>query len=507
MDKLFHTLGPVPVNSPFRVERPSIENQLEEHIDHGDYVALIGPYNSGKTSLLFKIKSKYQHSPHTMVVYLDTTPLRDVEASKWYRHVTTSILDQTNSRNLVTPIEEYDAFSFREMFVELLSKTASKILILIDEVGATPIPIRTGFFGTVREMHVSRHIQPEFARLVFVLAGTFRMDDLIPDPTISPFRVAEKVYMTTENIESTFQLVKVFETTNYRIFEDAVARIQWWTNGNLYLIQQLCSHIMKQESPPQEITSAIIDDIVDHFIHSDDLNLSHIIKQLDADPDLKNLALSMVNIPQSSRFSYNNSMQLQLYLLGILTADANGTASISNNIYLNFLRIHLKKQESSFTSTLSAKKVFISYRRADAGGWATSIYQGIVPYFAKNAIFRDVESIKYGSDFEVEINEAVWGCDALIAVIGKKWLSIKAKDGNGAQKPRIHIDDDYVRLEIAAALKRQIRVIPVLVDDATMPKEDRLPENLKLLVKCNAIYVRNDSFVDDIQRLVRALID
>jgi hypothetical protein len=156
------------------------------------------------------------------------------------------------------------------------------------------------------------------------------------------------------------------------------------------------------------------------------------------------------------------------------------------------------------TAQSSPKKVFLSYRRKDTSGWTTSIHQSIVPYFAE--VFHDVHSIRYGSNFEAKINEAVWSCDVLVAVIGKKWLTEKAKDpADGIVKPRLLHEKDYVRLEIAAAMKRGIRVIPALVDDAKMPSEDKLPDELKPLTKYNAVQLRNDSFADDIQRLIRSL--
>jgi hypothetical protein len=45
------------------------------------------------------------------------------------------------------------------------------------------------------------------------------------------------------------------------------------------------------------------------------------------------------------------------------------------------------------------------------------------------------------------------------------------------------LDDpnDFVRIEIAAALQRNIPVIPILLEGATIPKAAELPEDLKEL--------------------------
>jgi hypothetical protein len=74
-----------------------------------------------------------------------------------------------------------------------------------------------------------------------------------------------------------------------------------------------------------------------------------------------------------------------------------------------------------------------------------------------------------------------------LAVIGPNWLDVK--DESGVR--RLDNPDDFVTIEIAAALARDIRVIPVLVDNARMPKADKLPESIRPLVRRNAVEVRN----------------
>jgi len=89
----------------------------------------------------------------------------------------------------------------------------------------------------------------------------------------------------------------------------------------------------------------------------------------------------------------------------------------------------------------------------------------------------DVDTIRPGLDFVDVVQEAVGSCDALIAVIGREWLG--ASDGSGRR--RLENPEDLVRLEIATALQRDIRVIPVLVQGAQMPAITDLPEGLKVL--------------------------
>jgi formylglycine-generating enzyme required for sulfatase activity len=151
------------------------------------------------------------------------------------------------------------------------------------------------------------------------------------------------------------------------------------------------------------------------------------------------------------------------------------------------------------TSSPSQKgRIFISYRRIDSAGYAGRIYDRLVANFGEEAIFMDVDTIEGGTDFVKVLEDAVQSCDVLIALIGRQWLSIKDKDG----KRRLDSPEDFVRIEIATALKRNIRVIPVLVDSVDMPQPSELPENLKALARRNALQVNHHSFNPDVYRLI-----
>ncbi len=113
----------------------------------------------------------------------------------------------------------------------------------------------------------------------------------------------------------------------------------------------------------------------------------------------------------------------------------------------------------------------------------------------------DVDTIEAGLDFVEVLQNAVQSCDVLVALIGRSWLNIKDETG----KRRLDNPEDFVRIEIAAALDRDIRVIPVLVDGAPMPRSTELPENLKPLARRNALQVNHHSFNADARRLISQL--
>jgi hypothetical protein len=109
-------------------------------------------------------------------------------------------------------------------------------------------------------------------------------------------------------------------------------------------------------------------------------------------------------------------------------------------------------------------RIFVSYRRDDASGHAGRLYADLIAQFPADA-FRDIDSLEYGLDFVQEIDELVGSAEVLIAVIGQGWGA--AVDESGHR--RLDEPDDFVRLEVGGALRRNIRVIPVLVGGAKMP--------------------------------------
>jgi hypothetical protein len=148
-----------------------------------------------------------------------------------------------------------------------------------------------------------------------------------------------------------------------------------------------------------------------------------------------------------------------------------------------------------------AGRVFINYRRDDSMSTAGRLHDRLAQAFGRKNIFMDVDHIPPGVDFVNHLNAQVAACDVFLTIIGPNWLA--AKDDSGHR--RIDNPDDFVTVEIAAALARDIRVIPVMVDGAHLPKAGDLPENLKPLLRRHAVEVRNTQFGRDAEALVQKL--
>jgi hypothetical protein len=151
--------------------------------------------------------------------------------------------------------------------------------------------------------------------------------------------------------------------------------------------------------------------------------------------------------------------------------------------------------------TVQPRKVFLSYRREDSAAAAGRLSDRLLAELGDGNVFMDVDGIALGADFVKRLIEEVAGCDTLLAVIGPRWLEVADEAGDR----RLDDPNDFVRVEIAAALQRDIPVIPILLDGTKIPRVDRLPEDLKHLSRRNGLDVRQASFHSDVGRLIREL--
>jgi molybdopterin biosynthesis enzyme MoaB len=130
-----------------------------------------------------------------------------------------------------------------------------------------------------------------------------------------------------------------------------------------------------------------------------------------------------------------------------------------------------------------AGKIFINYRRGDDPGFTQALYQRLENEFTADDLFMDVEGhIRPGDDFVKVLNDHVTAADVLLAVIGPRWTESLAARRNDP--------DDFVAIEIKAALENNKRVIPVLVGGADMPRADSLPEAIRPLARRDAVGLR-----------------
>jgi hypothetical protein len=145
--------------------------------------------------------------------------------------------------------------------------------------------------------------------------------------------------------------------------------------------------------------------------------------------------------------------------------------------------------------------VFVSYRRQDEPYLAHLLADRLREHLGEHRVFLDVDSIELGRDYREAIEGALASCGAMLVLMGDQWL--ESADERGRR--RLDSPADYVRLEIETALRRGIRIIPVVVDSATMPDERELPESLADLAYRQAQPISNRNLQSDAERFASLL--
>jgi len=143
--------------------------------------------------------------------------------------------------------------------------------------------------------------------------------------------------------------------------------------------------------------------------------------------------------------------------------------------------------------------IFISYRRDDSRHFAGRLFDSISSALPDVRVFMDVGSIPFGENFVDVLNKQLKSCQALLVVIGPNWL--KTIGG------RTNLDDpnDWVRLEIETAMRRKIRIFPVLLDNAEMPAQDQIPESLSSFREYQFIRIDHENYSPIVKELVSQL--
>jgi hypothetical protein len=145
---------------------------------------------------------------------------------------------------------------------------------------------------------------------------------------------------------------------------------------------------------------------------------------------------------------------------------------------------------------------FITYRREDSAGYAGRLHEELEQRFGPQRVFRDVDTLRAGQDFDAAIRDRLQQCQACVVMIGPGWLTSQTAAG----QRRLHQPGDYVCMEIAEALRRpEVLVVPVLVGGARMPASADLPEAIRGLSRRHALTARDETWDADMDRLAVAL--
>ena len=146
-------------------------------------------------------------------------------------------------------------------------------------------------------------------------------------------------------------------------------------------------------------------------------------------------------------------------------------------------------------------EIFVSYRRSSDSGVAGRIYDGLTRELPSASIFMDVDKLNPGDDFEQGLDKSLGSCAVLLAIIGPDWADLRDENG----QVRLRQEDDFVRKELATALGKGVRVVPVLVQGARLPPASALPPDLQALSKRQTVEIRHEKFSADVHALAKSI--
>jgi hypothetical protein len=146
--------------------------------------------------------------------------------------------------------------------------------------------------------------------------------------------------------------------------------------------------------------------------------------------------------------------------------------------------------------------IFINYRRDDTKGVALALKQQLERHFKKDRVFLDLHGMQAGDEFDKTLTLQVTKCDAMLVLIGEQWLTLV---DDVTKERRLCRPNDFVRYEIASALDQRKLILPVTIDQAVMPTEVELSDNIRPLAKRHAALLRTERFDADLSEIVKAL--
>jgi hypothetical protein len=333
-DVPFQTGGPLPYDSPVYVDRKADQVALR-HLHQMHYLQLTEPRQQGKTSLIYRLRSKLSDGGYVFV-YVDAEGLEPGNYPDWYAALTRRLITQLEcSPELRSCFSEdcpLHSLAWRECLAHVAragQRKSKRIVIALDEIGSVPAEWAESFFRVLREAYVVREVEPYFKHITFILAGAFDPRDLIADSKISPFNVAQRVHLEDFTSDELGQLVAHLELPTPRVLRVA-DRLAYWTDGQPYLAQKVCSYLAESEDA---VDAGAVDDAVGHFFREDTNHLPRIATDLKADDELLDYARSV--IAGKVRFSPAvNPAHFQLaHVIGVIKPDEHGFCRIRNRMY------------------------------------------------------------------------------------------------------------------------------------------------------------------------------
>lgn len=334
---MFVTQGPVDPESSMFAGRAAELRQMETWLPNTHCVgAVLGARQTGKTSLLLKLRhalgGKYAF------VFVDFEAIAQAKLADCLSYIAREMIDQLAGRiaGLQRPVlkDQGDFLAFLEKCARAAHDV--RIVLLLDEIGALLPDTAFKLSSAIRAVFTTRHVKPEFARYVFVLAGATDMLELTKGRSSPLKNVADSLYLGDFSAAETEQLVaKMLGDDLTPTLRKTFQTLHDWTAGHPYWTQLLGQALGRATT---EVPETAIKLVVEQLLHTEDRNLPHVFRALEADGGLWELVGALLDSAPIS-FTRSNQAIAKLELIGLLKND-NGRCSIRNRIYREALEQH-----------------------------------------------------------------------------------------------------------------------------------------------------------------------
>jgi serine phosphatase RsbU (regulator of sigma subunit) len=297
--------------------------------------AVLGPRQTGKTSLLLKLRHTFQDKYE--FAFVDLQAIEGAQADECFNYIAEQIVEQLAATIDGAPTLPKGNTTFSAFLREFARQTrVVRIVVILDEIGALPPESAIKLASTIRAVFTSRFIKPEFARYIFLLSGATDMLELTTGRNSPLGNVTERIYLGDLSLAETEQLLSEAHVhTSATSFVEINRQLHAWASGHPYWTQLLAE---KLETKVQGPTDEMIKNIVEHLIRTEDANLPYLIRSLQADNALWILVEALLD-GTPLYFSRANAAIAKLELIGILK-DQDGHCTIRNNIYKEAVHRH-----------------------------------------------------------------------------------------------------------------------------------------------------------------------
>lgn len=346
---MFITEGPVPPEHPLFVGREAELQQMRTWLEEANTVGTVaGARQTGKTSLLLKLRSQWEH--RYKFVYVDLEAIYGADVATCFNYISHELLDQL-SACLVQEKAMIPATD-PQSFMTLLRQAAQcidivRIGLILDEIGALPHETAIRLSHTIRAIYNTRFIRPEYARYVFILSGS---TDILKLSTnrLSPLRnVTDSIYTVDLSQEETDLLLRRgFESSGIAVPDTVRRSIYNWTSGHPYLTQLIGKWLVEDCKSRGSLPSVeTVDALVERIVREEDKNLPHTRRALATGHPRLVYCIKAIDAGKQIRFSRSHDTLAELELFGIIKSH-QGQCAIRNNIYATALKTWLREESN-----------------------------------------------------------------------------------------------------------------------------------------------------------------